>query len=288
MGRTREIREVEELLRNSRLLSFVGPGGVGKTRLSLQIGASALDRYEQDVFLVELAGIAEEAEIAAAARVFGARDAAGIPTRDGLFATLSEKRVLIVLDNCEHLIDACARFVESLLQACPGVSVLATLRESLNLPGEQVYRLSPLPVPPLREEQLSTAHSLSQFESVRLFIERARLQRAEFAVTNVNAPYVAELCHRLDGIPLAIELAAGRLRSLSVEEITSRLGERFRLLTGGSRTLLPRQQTLRALVDWSYDALDKTEQTLLQRLSVFVGVRRSLPPNGFVPMRCSW
>ena len=193
----------------------------------------------------------------------------GKPITQTLTAHLKHKRLLLLLDNCEHLLDACAKLADALLRQCPGVKILATSREALGITGEQTYRVPSLSLPDRKAAQ--TPQSLSAYESVQLFIDRALLVRADFQVTIHNAPALASLCRHLDGIPLAIELAAARVRSLSVEEIDGKLDQRFRLLTGGSRTALPRQQTLRALIDWSYDLLGDPEQLLLQRLSVFAG-----------------
>jgi len=183
---------------------------------------------------------------------------------------LRAKAALLILDNCEHLIDACAKFADAILRAAPKLKILATSRETLSIAGETVYRVPSLSLPPI---QLPTANfqSLSQYESVRLFIDRALAVQTDFIVTNANAPAVAQICYRLDGIPLAIELAAARIKMLSVEQVAERLDDRFRLLTGGSRTALPRQQTLRALIDWSYSLLTEEERILLRRLSVFAG-----------------
>ncbi|MBC7805228.1 MAG: adenylate/guanylate cyclase domain-containing protein [Akkermansiaceae bacterium] len=257
VGRVREIAEIDRLLPHTRLLTLVGPGGVGKTRLSLQIGANVLDRYDHGVYQIELAALTEPEQITAAvARTLAVRDTGTESTEVALRKALAEKNILLILDNCEHLITECARFVRALCAACHGVSVLSTSREPLNVAGEQIYRVTPLAAPsPMNvaggnewgtHEMLGqinstgdhsshpTAYSLSQYEAVRLFIERAELQRPDFAVTNANAPTVAELCYRLDGVPLAIELAAGRLRAMSLDEITARLDERFRLLKGGT------------------------------------------------------
>ena len=179
------------------------------------------------------------------------------------------KQLLLLLDNCEHLVDACATLADTLVRQCPGVRILATSREALGITGEQAYRVPSLSLPD--RKQAPTPQSLSIYESVQLFIDRALLVRSDFQVTNQNAPALASVCYHLDGIPLAIELAAARVRSLSVEEIDGKLDERFRLLTGGSRTALPRQQTLRSLIDWSYDLLREPEKLFLQRLSVFAG-----------------
>ena len=202
-----------------------------------------------------------------AADVLGVKETAGTPILESLTESLKHRQLLIVLDNCEHLLDASAKLAESLLRSCPNEQILASSRQALGVPGEQTYRVPSLSLPDPSKPQ--TAESLSQFEAVRLFIERAALVKPDIRVTNQNASALAKLCFHLDGIPLAIELAAARVRSLSIDEIDKRLDQRFRLLTGGSRTALPRQQTLRALVDWSYDLLTEPEKALLQRLSVF-------------------
>jgi predicted ATPase/class 3 adenylate cyclase len=271
VGRVRELTEVVELLAGTRLLTLAGPGGTGKTRLALQVGAELLDRYPDGVWLVELAEVTDGT--LAARAVAGALQ---MPERPGIDPTaalaeyLRTKRLLILLDNCEHLVEACAALVETLLRGCPDLRVLATSREPLGVTGEQTYRLSSLAVPVDRDPP-PTAEALSQFEAVKLFIDRAVAVLPDFTVTNANAPTVAEICHRLDGIPLAIELAAARVRVLNVEQIAVRLRDSFRLLAGGSRSALPRQQTLRALIDWSHDLLSDGERALLRRLSVFCG-----------------
>ncbi|MEZ4690530.1 MAG: hypothetical protein R3A12_10250, partial [Ignavibacteria bacterium] len=182
---------------------------------------------------------------------------------------LKDKEILIILDNCEHLIHECAEMSERLLLQCPKVKIIATSREALNITGEQIYRVPPLTQPDPNSGE--TPEQLTQYESVRLFIERALAVNPKFRVTNENAPALAEVCSRLDGIPLALELAAARTKILSVEKIFERLDDRFKLLTGGKRTALPRQQTLRALIDWSYDLLTDNEKKLWSRLSVFIG-----------------
>ncbi len=270
IGREKQVEEVEALLGRTRLLTLVGPGGAGKTRLSLQVAADLLTGDGDGVWLVELAALSDPALVPqAVADVLGVQEQAGKPIQQTLVNALKAKRLLLVLDNCEHLVAACASLTADLLRACPDVHLLASSREPLNVAGEQVYRVPSLSMPDPKRAQ--TLESLSQFEAVRLFIERAQAVRPSFAVTNGNAPAVARVCFRLDGIPLALELAAARVRSLSVEEINTRLGQRFRLLTGGARNTLPRQQTLRALIDWSYDLLTAAEKTLLCRLSVFAG-----------------
>ena len=270
VGREREMAEVRALLSENRLLTLLGIGGTGKSRLSLQVAADMLDGEGDGVWLVELAALTDPALVPqAAAQVLGVPEQPGKTITQCLVEHLKDKQLLLLLDNCEHLIDACARLADTLLKNSPKLRVLATSREPLGIAGEQVYRLSTLSVPQAPER--ATADNLSQYEAVQLFIERAGAVQPSFTVTNTNAPALAQVCVRLDGIPLALELAAARIRSLSVQEINTRLDSRFRLLTGGSRTALPRQQTLRALIDWSYDLLSPGEKALLCRLSVFSG-----------------
>jgi predicted ATPase len=204
--------------------------------------------------------------VAAALKV---REEPGRPLLETLVTHLKDKNLLLILDNCEHLLDSAARLGEAIVKQCPRVHLIATSREPLAIQGEQVYRVPSLTTPDPKKKE--TLEALNTYEAVRLFIDRAVLAQPSFAVTNENAPAVAQICHRLDGIPLALELAAARVRAMPVETIASRLDDRFRLLTGGSRTALPRQQTLRATIDWSYGLLDEKEKTLLRRLSVFAG-----------------
>ena len=270
IGREREIEDVKGLLAKSRLLTLSGSGGSGKTRLALQVAADLIEEYGQGVWLVELAQVSEPGLVPQTiASVLGLKEEPGKSLSQTLIEHLRNKRLLLVLDNCEHLLDACSNLVDSMIRQCAGVQVLATSREALGISGEQTYRVPSLAIPDLRQTQ--SPESLSLYAAVRLFIDRALLVKTDFRVTNRNAPALASICHRLDGIPLAIELAAARVRSLSVEEVDERLDERFRLLTGGSRTAMPRQQTLRALIDWSYDLLNERERILLGRLSVFCG-----------------
>jgi predicted ATPase/class 3 adenylate cyclase/Tfp pilus assembly protein PilF len=270
IGREKEMAEVKTLLGKNRLLTLTGSGGCGKTRLGLQVAAEVLENYPNGAWLVELAPLADLTLVPqAVASVLGVREEAGKPLVQTLVETLKVKRLLVVLDNCEHVLDACARLVDALLKNCPHVRVLASSREGLGIAGELTYRIPSLSSPDPR--QAVTGESVGQYEAVQLFIERALFHLPTFAVTNQNAPALAAVCHRLDGIPLAIELAAARVRSLSVEEINSKLDNRFRLLTGGSRTALPRQQTLLALLEWSYNLLNEEEKALLYRLSVFAG-----------------
>jgi predicted ATPase/class 3 adenylate cyclase len=271
IGRDREMAEVQRLLGTTGLLTLTGPGGTGKTRLALQVAADLLPEYPDGAWFVELASLSDPDLVPqTVASQLGIREAAGQPLTQTLVDALQARKLLLVLDNCEHLIPACAALANAVLRRCPGLKLLATSREGINIAGETIYRLPSLSLPDLRERSVS-AESLSQYEAVRLFIDRARASQPSFAVTNTNAPAVAQVCHQLDGIPLAIELAAVRVRVLSVEQIMARLDDRFRLLTGGSRAALPRHQTLRAAIDWSYDLLSEAERALLQQLSVFAG-----------------
>ena len=234
------------------------------------MAADLLDGEGDGVWFVELAALTDPALVpGAAAQVLGVKEQPGKPIQRTLVEALQSKRLLLILDNCEHLVSACASLATDLLRKCPDVHILASSREALNVAGEQAYYVPSLMLPDPKKTQ--TVESLSQFEAVRLFIERAQAVQPAFTITDTNAPAVAQVCWRLDGIPLALELAAARVRSLSADEINTRLDHRFRLLTGGSRTVLPRQQTLRALIDWSYDLLAEAEETLLRRLSVFAG-----------------
>ncbi len=270
IGREKETEEIKTLLTRTSLLTLTGSGGCGKTRLSLQVAADALDQYLDGVWLVELAPLADPVLVGqTVALVLGLSEQVGKTFVQALTESLKSKHLLLVLDNCEHLLSACAQLCNALLRACPRLTILASSREGLGIAGEQTYRVPSLSLPD--PKQPMTLEQVSQYEAVRLFIERAVSSKADFAVTNASAPALAAVCHRLDGIPLAIELAAARVRSLSIEEINSRLDNRFRLLTGGSKTALPRQQTLRALIDWSYSLLTEAEKRLLCRLSVFAG-----------------
>jgi predicted ATPase/class 3 adenylate cyclase len=270
IGRQKEMAEVEALLGGTRLLTLAGAGGTGKTRLGLQVAAHLLDQYEDGVWLVELAPLSDPALVPqAVAAPFGVKEEPGKPLVRTVTEYLKRKHLLLVLDNCEHLLMACAALAEAILQGCPHVRVLATSREGLNIAGEHTYRVPSLSLPDPRN--LPSLEHLAEYEAVKLFVERAALSRPGFRVTQQNAPAVAQVCCRLDGIPLAIELAAARSKALPVEKLNERLDDRFRLLTGGSRTALPRQQTLRALIDWSYDLLSEPERALLRRLSVFAG-----------------
>ncbi len=252
-----------------RLLTLIGPGGTGKTRLSLQLGSQLLPHFPDGAWLVELAPLADpEQVLTAVITALRLPAVPGLPPLHLLTNYLSAKRLLLILDNCEHLVEACARLADHLLRACPQLIILASSREALGIAGETIYRVAPLALP---AEAAATPAALCRFDSVELFLERAAAVRPGFVLTDHNAPAVAQITRRLDGIPLALELAAARVRLLSPEQIALRLDDRFRLLTGGSRAALPRQQTLRALIDWSYDLLDTEERALLRQLSVFAG-----------------
>ena len=269
VGREREIAEIGQHLTETRLLTLTGAGGAGKTRLMLYM--ATLAQGEGDgVCLVELAPLSDPALVTqTTAQALGVREEPGRPLIQTLTDWLRPKRLLLALDNCEHVLAACAQLADTLLYTCPEVTILATSREGLGIAGEVLYRVPPLSTPDPR--QPFTPERLRAFESVRLFLERATAVAPRFAVTASNAQAMAQVCYHLDGIPLAIELAAARVRALPVEQIAARLDDRFRLLTGGSRTALARQQTLRAAIDWSYDLLTAPERTLLRRLSVFSG-----------------
>jgi predicted ATPase/class 3 adenylate cyclase len=270
IGREREMAEVRRLLATTHLLTLTGAGGSGKTRLALQIAADLVEEYTDGVWLVELAALSSPALVPqAVAAVLGVREEPGRPLTQTLADCLRPKSLLLLLDNCEHLLSACAPLISSLLSACAKLRILATSREGLSIVGEQTYRVPSLSLPDPND--LPPLESLRECEGVRLFVDRAILGQPTFTITEANAAGVAQVCRRLDGIPLAIELAAARVRALSVEQIAARLDDRFRLLTGGSRAALPRQQTLRSLIDWSYDLLTEPERALLRRLSVFAG-----------------
>jgi len=268
VGRERERREVHAALEHSRLVTLVGMGGLGKTRLSLQVAAEVMAQFPDGVWFLDLAPIRDSALVVGeAAQVLSVREEPDRPLLQTLLATLKQRRTLLIFDNCEHLIQASADLANAILRAAPQASILASSREALHVPGEQSYPVLPLPVP----APDAGLEALSRSTAVRLFIERAQSHKPGFALNEREAPAVAQLVARLEGIPLALELAAARVRAMSVAELNTRLEDRYRLLTGGGRVLLQRQQTLRALVDWSYDLLDASERTVLSRLAVFVG-----------------
>ncbi len=270
VGRKREQSEAKAALRRARLLTLSGIGGLGKTRLSLQIAADVVSEYPDGVWFVEFAPIADERLVPqAVATVLGVREETGQPVIEALIKHMGDRKLLLVLDNCEHLVRACAELAKQLLQAGAGVKILASSREHFNVAGETVYTVPPLSVPEV-DGRIVTG-TIVEYEAVHLFIERAMAVQPAFNLTEQNASAVVEICQRLDGIPLALELAAARVRSLSVQQIAERVNDRFRLLTTGDRTALPRQQTLRALIDWSFDLLTAKERVLFRRVAVFAG-----------------
>ncbi len=272
IGREKEIAEVQRLLMTNRLTTLTGAGGSGKTRLSLEVARALLDIFPDGVWFIELAPLANpELVPQTVATSLGLREEASRSITATLTGYLQAKTALLLLDNCEHLVQACAQLAETLLRACPNLYLLATSREALGVPGEVAFPIPTLSTPNVLRDPLPSIEPLTKYDSVRLFIERAQTALPEFTLTTDNAPAIAQVCHRLGGIPLAIELAAARVKTLRVEQIAARLDDRFRLLTGGSRTALPRHQTLRASIDWSYALLSGSEQILLRRLSVFAG-----------------
>jgi len=269
IGREKELTRIAEKLAASRLVTLTGSGGVGKTRLAIQTAHECLPDYRHGAWLIELAPLADPALVPQAIiTMFGLQEDAARATLTVLTDYLREKTLLLVLDNCEHVIDACAQLAEHLLLHCPTFRILATSREALGIDGETALRVPSLSLPPADK---ATRAALSQSEAAQLFVERAAVALPDFALTEANASAIAQVCRRLDGIPLAIELAASRVKVLRVEQIADRLDDAFRLLTGGRRTALPRQQTLRATIDWSYNLLNNTERIVLRRLSVFAG-----------------
>ncbi|GAC1327210.1 MAG: hypothetical protein NVSMB22_18640 [Chloroflexota bacterium] len=269
VGRERDLASAGELVRESRLVTLTGVGGSGKTRLALELAAQLQAEYP-GIAVVELAPVADQAFIGQViAQAIGLVGNARSSTDVSLVLALKESEMLLVLDNCEHLIEGCASLVESLLKACPGLRILTTSREPLGVPGEVTYSVPPLTVPSL--EPVPVASHLERFGAVRLFVDRAAAAIPGFTLDDDNAPAVVRLCSRLDGLPLAIELAAARTRSVSLDDILDRLDNRFVLLSRGARTAAPRHQTLRATIDWSHELLTEDERTLFRRLAVFAG-----------------
>lgn len=269
IGREKERAEVARLLQETRLLTLTGPGGTGKTRLSLEVAADVEENYAQSAWLVELAPLSDPADVfTAVAATWNLGKGPNQTTQQMVTEYLRGKELLLILDNCKHLVEACAQLAAELLPAAPRLTILASSREGLGVPGEATYHLPtlPLPAPEEDEPQILLAH-----DSIRLFLDRAAAAKRGFQLTRENATAINHIVHRLDGIPLAIELAATRLRLMTPQQLADRLTDRFRLLTGGSRTALPRQQTLRALIDWSYSLLEPAEKVLFRRLSVFGG-----------------
>ena len=270
VGREREISEVERLLADTRLLTLTGTGGCGKTRLALKVATNLAEEFDHGVWWVRLAPLADPALVPkSVASALGVREQPGRSMTEALCGHLRSGELLLVLDNCEHLIEACAALVEALLRTCPNVRILATSREFLSISGETNWPVPSLSLP--NAHRLLPVQELMHFEAIRLFVERAADARPGLEPTEHDALALVEVCRELEGIPLAIELAAARTKVLTVRQIAERLDDSFQLLAGGSRTVLPRQKTLRATIDWSHDLLSEGERTLLRRLSVFAG-----------------
>lgn len=272
--------DVKRRLAKTRLLTLTGTAGSGKTRLALEVAARQVADFEEGVWFVELAPLSDESLVSRrVASVLGIKEDSRRALIETLAAELEPKSLLLILDNCEHLVLACAQLADRLLRTCPHLRILATSREALGVKGEAVWTVPPLSVPNLshmvhglaRTRGKALVSALLAYESIRLFVERASATRSDFRLTSKNAIVIAQICQRLDGIPLAIELATSRVRALSVQDIAERLDDRFRLLIGSSRTAVPRHQTLQAAVDWSYALLSEDEQAVLRRLSAFAG-----------------
>jgi len=270
VGRVHEMREVRTMVTETPLLTLTGPGGVGKTRLAIQVAAELLEAFEDGLWLVELASLSDpDLVLQTVASTLRVTEQQGRGLVDALVEYLRPRRLLIVLDDCEHVLASSARVADLLLRGCPSLRILATSREALGIGGEILYPVPSLSLPDPR--RLPQTDQLNQYEAVRLFTERARAVQPAFTLNDRNALSVVQICQRLDGIPLAVELAAARAKSLPVEQIAARLDDRFRLLTGGSRTAVPRHQTLRAAMEWSYDLLSPEERAVLRRIAVFAG-----------------
>ncbi len=270
VGRGKELADVQRLLKETRLLTLLGPGGTGKTRLMLESAEELVGEFTDGIWLVELAPLIDPdlipERVAAALSV---QEQPGRPMNETLVDFLRRKQLLLLLDNVEHLVRESAEVAEHLLTHCPKLKILVTGREALFIPGEVTLQIPSLSLP--SDNGSSTLEEIRASEGVQLFLARAQEFHPDFVLDQANAAQIADIVRRLDGIPLALELATARLRMLSVDQIARRLDDRFRLLTGGRRTALPRQQTLQALIDWSWNLLDEKERQLLQRLSVFSG-----------------
>ena len=277
IGRERELVELRQLLHRTRALTLCGPGGIGKTRLALRLLASAADEFPDGVWFVELADLRQldlqqaDLVISRIAAVIGITEEAGRPLLETLGDALRSRRLMLALDNCEHLLDACAQVCRHLLASAPGLRLLNTSREPLSVAAETIWRVPPLSVAPAGADPAAPAPGAERYEAVRLFADRAAASRPGFTVGPDNVAAVTAICRALDGMPLAIELAAARVRALSVEQIAGRLDDRFGLLTAGDRSAAPRQRTLRAAIEWSYELLTGPERALFRRLAIFTG-----------------
>jgi predicted ATPase/class 3 adenylate cyclase len=270
VGRAHDVADIKELLERNRLLTLVGSGGVGKTRLAIQAGAELLDRYPDGVWFVDFAPISDPELVASVvAQALGMSQQQGRRVDEAIPQWLRRKKLLLIFDNCEHILEPAAALADAILATAQDVRILATSRQGLDISGEAVHRLPSLPVP--AEAAALKADEAVRYGAIALFVDRAESADTRFTLTDDSAPIVAEICRRLDGIPLAIELAAARVKVLSIPHIAQRLNERFKILTGGSRSALPRQKTLTATIDWSYDLLSPQEQLLFTRLGVFAG-----------------
>jgi non-specific serine/threonine protein kinase len=269
IGREEEISEIKSLLEDSRLLTLAGAGGSGKTRLAIRLASDVQNEYSDGVWWIELADLEDPRLVSqSVAKVLNVPKAPNQSLSETLTYALRAKEILLVFDCCEHLLDACAQLSENLLKICPDLKIIATSREVLAVSGERVFHVPTMSSP---DPERDSPSDFFDYDAVRLFIERAGTLKPDFALTDQNAMAIGQLCYGLDGIPLAIELAAARVQVLKVDQIAARIDDRFRLLTGGSRTALPRHQTLRATVDWSYELLSESERIMLQRLSIFTG-----------------
>jgi predicted ATPase/DNA-binding SARP family transcriptional activator len=270
IGREKEVQEITKFLGKNRLVTLTGSGGVGKTRLAIQSSNKLLDKFKDGVWWIDLVGLSDPALVSqAVAKVVDLHEVPNQPLIETLVEELQTKQVLLVLDNCEHLILACAQLADRLLSGTKFLKILATSREALDILGETVWLVPSLSLPDARDSV--TVKKLSKSESIHLFMERATVMQPQFTLTDQNANAVVQICRRLSGMPLAIELAAARVKMMTVDEIASRLDDRFSLLTSGNRSALPRQQTLRATIDWSHDLLSEPERVLFRRLAVFAG-----------------
>jgi len=270
IGREKEIDEVLNLLEEKRLLTLTGSGGVGKTRLAIEATNKILSEYEDGIWWVDLVSMTDPSLVPqAVVKILGVHEISDQPLAETLIEYFQHKQALIVLNNCEHLVSTCAQLADQLLSACAGLKIMTTSREALDILGETIWQVPSLTLPDAQVRL--ELERLCEFESTRLFADRAQSVKPGFEMTDQNSESVVQICRRLSGMPLAIELAAARIKIMSTDEIASRLDDCFDLLTSGSRTALPRHQTLRAAIDWSYDLLSETEKTLFRRLSVFVG-----------------
>ncbi len=269
-GRERDLEELKAHLAEHRLVTLFGAGGIGKTRLAAQVGAELLEQFPDGVWIADLAPITDpELVSSVVAQELGVSQAQGRLVEESIALSLKSKQMLLILDNCEHVLETAARLSDAVHRNCPNVRILVTSRQALDVSGEKVLRLASLAVPD-KTARLTPAEAI-EFGAIALFADRAALVDQSFRLTDENMPIVADICRRLDGIPLAIELAAARVKVLSVSNIAQRLNERFKILTGGSRTALPRQKTLSALIDWSYDLLSAGERVLFNRVGIFAG-----------------